>query len=247
MKRIITAAFLIGSISAVGALDRESYQFIDRLLTLKGPGQPELLDDGVLFTAPSSSRSVGIAFAHEGFAKVYWFQKLMKIRGDPEAANLKKEDPNLYQDSGILFYAHPFPADQRELEYRLIIDGLWTADPLNPVRRMDDRSGIYRSVVILPKQRQPPSAFDGPPGTLSFTYRASSGETITVAGDFNGWDPFMYELRETAPEFYSLILPLPPGVYHYVFYHRGQRFPDPNNPARVYKSTGEAVSEAVVR
>lgn len=247
MKRFIIPMFLVFIIGTIGALDTESYQFIDHLLRLKAPGKPEFLDNGVLFTAPSRFRSVGIAFAHEGFAKVYWFQKLMKVRDDPEAANPKKGDADLYQDSGILFYAHPFPPGERELEYRLIIDGLWTVDPLNPLRRMDERSGIYRSVVIFPEIRQTPAAFDGPPGTFSFTYRAPSGETVTVAGDFNGWDPFMYELREIAPELYSLVLPLPPGTYRYVFYHRGRRFSDPNNPVKAYNSSGEVVSEAVVR
>jgi hypothetical protein len=248
MKRFIIPALLMVIIGTIGALDTESYQFIDHLLTLKAPGEPELLDDGVLFTAPSRFRSVGIAFAHEGFAKIYWFQKLMKVRPDPEAANAEEGADDLYEDSGILFYAHSFPTGERKVEYRLIIDGLWTVDPLNPLRRMDERSGIYRSVVILPEIRQTPTVFDGPPGTLSFTYQASSGETITVAGDFNGWDPFMYELQETALGVYSLILPLPPGTYHYVFYHQGQRFPDPNNPVKVYdSSSGEIVSKAVVR
>ncbi|MDR2742951.1 MAG: isoamylase [Treponema sp.] len=247
MKRLIMLTFLALIIGNIGALDTGSYQFIDHLLGLKVPGKPEIVDDGVLFTAPSGNRSIGIAFAHEGFAKIYWFQKIMKIRDDPEAADPKKGNEDLYRDSGILFHAYPLPKDRRELEYRLIIDGLWTVDPLNPLRRMDERSGIYRSVVILPETPRIPTAFDGPPGTLSFTYRAPPGETITVAGDFNGWDPFMYELRETAPEFYSLVLPLPPGTYHYVFHHRGQRFPDPNNTAKVYSSKGETVSEAVVR
>ncbi|MDR2071086.1 MAG: isoamylase [Treponema sp.] len=247
MKRFIIITFLFILIGNIGALDTESYQFIDHLLELQGPGRPEILDDGVLFTAPSSFRSVGIAFAHEGFAKIYWFQKLMKIREDPEAVDPKKKGADLYQDAGILFYAYSLPRDRRELEYRLIIDGLWTVDPLNPLRRMDERSGIYRSVILLPEIRRLPTAFDGPEGTLSFTYQASPGETVTVAGDFNGWDPFMYELRETAPGVYSLVLPLPPGIYHYVFYHRGQRFPDPNNPVNVYNQSGEAVSEVRVR
>jgi hypothetical protein len=237
---------LTGSIGKIRALDTESYQFIDHLLQLQAPGKPELLDDGVLFTAPSSFRSVGIAFAHEGFAKIYWFQKLMKVRDDPHAVDPKKKGADLYQDSGILFFAYSFPRDNRKLEYRLIVDGLWTVDPLNPLRSMDERSGIYRSVVILPEIHRIPTASDSPAGTLSFTYQTSPGETVTVAGDFNGWDPFMYELQERVPGIYSLALPLPPGTYHYVFYHRGQRFIDPNNSVVVYSTLGDPVSQAKV-
>jgi hypothetical protein len=247
MKQFSMVTLLALIIGNIGALDTESYQLIDHLIGLVRPGGPEVLDDGVLFTAPSAYRSVGIAFAHEGFAKIYRFEKLMTVRDDPEAADAKKGDADLYRDSGILFYAYPAPQDMRELEYRLIIDGLWTVDPLNPLRRIDERSGIYRSVVVLPETAPSPASLDNPPGTLNLSYQAPSGETVTVAGDFNGWDPFMYELRETAPGLYSLVLPLPPGTYRYLLYYRGQTFPDPNNPNKVYNRSGDVVSEALIR
>jgi hypothetical protein len=247
MKKITILMLLIILIGNIGAVDTESYQFVDHLLGLSGPGEPEIYEDGVLFTASSSYRRVGIAFAHEGFAKVYWFQKLLITRDDIIPGTVKFKDPlDAYRDSGILFHLYPVPRDLRELEYRLIIDGLWTVDPLNPRYRMDRQSGIVRSTVPLPEIERPPSPFDGPPGSLSFSYRAPPGESITVAGNFNGWDPFMYELRETAPGIYALTLPLPPGVYHYVFFHRGRRMLDPNNHNRIYTAEGKTASEAVV-
>jgi hypothetical protein len=56
----------------------------------------------------------------------------------------------------------------------------------------------------------------------------------------------MYELRETAPGLYALTLPLPPGTYHYVFFHRGLRILDPYNHNRAYTAEGQAATEAVV-
>jgi hypothetical protein len=260
MKKFTMMMLPLLIIGNIGALDTESYQFIDHLLRLTTPGAPEIFEDGVLFTAPSSYRTVGIAFAHEGFAKIYWFKKIMTIRDDEEettGTGSRKRDLPIRQDSGILFHTYTIPqdagkqdvwnVDARHLEYRLIIDGLWTVDPLNPLRRLDEKSGILRSVIVLPEIPREPAVSDGPPGTLSFNYLAEPKETVTVAGDFNGWDPFMYELRETSPGRYSLVLPLPPGIYRYVFYHRGQRFPDPGNPGKVYSASGEIVSEAVVR
>jgi hypothetical protein len=246
MKGYTTAALLMILIGTIGALDTESYQFINYLMEIERPGPPNLYEDGVLFTAPASYRTVGIAFAHEGFARVYWFQKLMfsKDQGPPTTG---KAPPVQYEDSGILFYVYTPPRDLKELEYRLIIDGLWVKDPLNPRFRRDEKSGIVLSVTVLPER----DAFSGDPGErpgmLRFNCDAPSGETVTVAGSFNGWDPFMYELRETAPGRYALSLPLPPGTYQYVFYHRGQRFPDPANQSRVYTREGETASEAVVR
>ena len=237
---------LVAIIGAIEAIDTESYQFINHLLNIREPGAPEIFDDGVIFTAPSVHRRVGVAFAHEGFARVHWFRLLLKARDTPQQEKSKNIEDQ-YQDSGILFHVYTVPPEIRELEYRLVIDGLWTTDPLNPRRRIDQNSGIVRSVVGMPEIKPAPGSRDSPPGTLAFTYQAPPGETVTVAGSFNGWDPFMYELRETSPGFYALTLPLPPGVYHYVFFHRGQRALDPYKPGRAYTGEGLAATEAVVR
>jgi hypothetical protein len=247
MKTILAAALLTLIIGNIGAVDTESYQFIDYLLGLPGAGAPALYEDGVIFTAPSSLQRVGISFAHEGFAKVYWFQKLMIPQDPALIKNPKKQNSaDLYRDSGILFYVYTLPENMKYLEYRLIIDGLWTTDPLNPLHRMNP-SGLAFSMVLIPEVQKVPSTFDAPPGSLNFFYNAPSGEIITVGGSFNGWDPFMYELRETSPGTYSLTLPLPPGIYYYVFFHRGQRLVDPHNKHKVYTKDRKIASEAVVR
>jgi hypothetical protein len=244
MKTIIAVTLLAFFTGFAGAVDIESYQFIDRLLSLEGPGAPELYEDAVIFTAPSSHRRVGVAFAHEGFARVYWFRKLL-LPQDPAGAPIPpgRKRPDPYRDSGFLFYVHQLPDNIRELEYRLIIDGLWTADPANPLIRKDKSSGLAYSVVPVPAAEKTPGPLKGPPGSLSFSFKGPPGETVTVAGSFNGWDPFMYELAEGPPGLYSLTLPLPPGAYQYVFFHRGERFLDPYNFNRVYSKDGKAASE----
>jgi hypothetical protein len=248
MKKLIPIMFLMAIIGSIGALDTESYAFIDHLLTLNTPGSPEIYEDGILFTAPSSYRRVGIAFSHEGFSRVYWFQKLL-VAEDPGETPVqgRRQDSASYRDSGILFYVFIIPTELTEVEYRLVIDGLWTFDPLNPQHRTDPLSGQIRSFIPLPKINRPFSTTNNPPGSLNFNYTAPPGESVTVAGNFNGWDPFMYELQEKSPGVYSLILPLPPGVYQYAFFHRGQRIPDPHNTNRIYTREGHIASEAVIR
>jgi hypothetical protein len=246
MKTITAVLLLSVIIGAIEAIDTESYQFIDHLLGITEPRQPEVFEDGIIFTAPSAYNRVGIAFAHEGFGKVYWYRKLVYPEDGAEAQNKKKKEGPAYIDSGLLFHVITLPPDLREVEYRMIINGLWTTDPNNPVYRIDADSGLAHSVVTVPETKKAPSTFDAPPGSLMFQYKAPSGEIITVAGNFNGWDPFMYELRETSPGLYTLILPLPPGVYHYVFFHRGERILDPNNRRRGYTKDGKAASLAVV-
>jgi hypothetical protein len=247
MKKFMAITFLTAIIGSMGAADTDSFQFIDLLLRMQAPEKPRILEDAVIFTASSSHRRVGIAFAHEGFGKVYWFRKLM-VPNENAGPWIKEKAPaDLYRDSGMLFYIYSIPEELKgALEYRLVIDGLWVRDPLNPDYRVDPASGIIRSVVALPPIIRPDSPNRGPAGTLNFTYHAPPGETVTVAGSFNRWDPFMYELRESSPGRYTLSLPLPPGTYQYSFFHRGERRLDPNNPRRVYTREGKAANEAVV-
>ena len=244
MKTIIAAGLLIICIGTISGVDLESSQFIDRLLSLGKPGAPVIFQDAVIFTAPSTHRRVGISFGHEGFSKVYWFRKLVVPRDPMEiaASRNKKIDP--YVDTGILFHAQEIPDGYREMDYRLVIDGLWTVDPLNP-QGVIGQGGLLQSRVSLPP-RPPVTTFDLPTG-LSINYTASPGQLITVAGSFNGWDPFMYEMKETRQGYYTFTLALPPGTYQYVLFHQGERFLDPLNPHISYTKEGKTASEAIIR
>jgi hypothetical protein len=247
MKRITAVYLLILTIGIIGAADLESYQFIDHLLGLSRPGAPDIYEDVVIFTAPSSFKRVGVSFAHEGYTRIYWLRQL-RVPEDPAiiAAMGKKKNIDPTKDSGMLFHIQTVPPEIRDLDYRMIIDGLWTTDPLNP-QKAAGPSGLTLSRVHLPERKQQPSPFDAPPGSLQFTYNAPPGESVTVAGSFNGWDPFMYEMKEVRPGSYSLTLALPPGVYQYVFFHRGEQIPDPYNPSKVYTKNGRIASQAEVR
>jgi len=248
--KIITllTGFLVLAAGFSQAADIESitsFDLHDRLMSIEAPEAPVVVDDMIIFTASSGLRRVGVAFADEGFAKVHWFRHLMVYR-DPLEIPLNEKKPNPYKDSGIIFHIHQIPEGATEVEYRLVINGLWTTDPINPNTRRDS-SGLSRSVISLPKKEILPDPLKGPPGSLSFSFRGPPGESVTVAGNFNGWDPFMYELREGPVGTYSINIPLPPGTYQYVFFHRGQRFVDPYNAKRIYAKDGKAASEIVIQ
>jgi hypothetical protein len=247
MKKFFTIPLLIVIIGITGADDTVSFQFISHLLLRDRPGRPEIVDTSVVFTAPSEYRRVGVAFANEGFREVHWFKKLM-VPNENAGPWIKDKPPaDMYIDSGMLFYLYDIPEKlEGPLEYRLVMDGLWCADPLNPDSRLDAASGIVRSVVRIPRLARADSPNRGPEHALTFTYYAEQGETVSVAGSFNNWDPFMYELREVSPGRYSISLPLPPGTYQYAFFHKGERQLDPNNPRRVYSRDGKAANEATV-
>ena len=239
---------IITSFSAVFAevSDWETYDLVDRLLTIREPGAPVIHENFVIFTADSSLRRVGVAFAHENFSTVYWFKQLVVSQDKMAPVILPGQKfPDPYKDSGLQFFVYKLPDHLRELEYRLVVDGLWTIDPANPNSRRDRVSGLALSILSLPFRPANYAPLNSPEG-LSFTFKGPPGETVTVAGNFNGWDPFMYELREGPAGIYSITIPLPPGTYQYVFFNRGQRYTDSFNPRRIYSRNGSSASEIVI-
>ncbi|MDR0503820.1 MAG: isoamylase [Treponema sp.] len=240
---IIFAFFPVNSLSA----DWETYELIDKLLTLPGPGAPVIHDNYVIFTASSQIRRVGVSFAHENFSSVYWYRQLL-IPQDRLGAEILPGEKTVrpYKDSGLQFHVYKVPENLSELEYRIIINGLWTTDPDNSRSRRDPVSGLSMSVLSVPPGIITHDPLRGLPNGLNFVYNAPPGETVTIAGDFNGWDPFMYELKEGPQGVYSISLPLAKGAYQYVFFHRGRRYTDPSNPRRIYAKDGSAASVIVV-
>jgi len=226
----------------------ETYELVNRLISITTPQAPFVHDDFAVFTANSSLRRIGVSFAHENFENIYWFRQLLISQDSMNPILLPGEkEPSPYKDSGIQFHVYQVPQNLRELEYRLIINGLWTVDPLNPITRRDPASGLSMSILNLPQRQTRPNPLNGLPQGLNFTFEGPPGEIVTVAGNFNSWDPFMYELREGPSGVYSITIPLPPGTYQYVFFNRGERFVDPYNPKRIYARNGSAASEITIQ
>jgi hypothetical protein len=243
---LLIILFLIPLNMPLMGADLESPEFYDLLLSLPDTEGPQVFQDAVIFTSPSLHRRAGVALAAEGFATVHWMRKLLISQDPLEAPAPGKKAPDPYKDSGLLFYVYEPPEGLTEIEYRLVLDGLWTIDPANPLNRRDRASGITNSLVILPPARKEPVLHENPRGILNFSFKGPPGETVTVAGSFNYWDPFMYELREYPEGVYTLGLALPPGTYQYLFFHRGERYLDPYNSRRAYTREGEAASEVVI-
>jgi hypothetical protein len=236
----------------------------DYLRDLDSVGAPRVRIDNVnrevqvIFTAPSSYRQVGVSFAADGYSRVYWFQTLLIPKPLSEVADAKGKlrkgvDPNI--DSGIAFYVKRIAPGQNSVDYRLVIDGLWTTDPRNP-DWVIGADGIAESRFILPAaalatlraaRNRTPESVDKAARTVPFIFTGEPGLRVTVAGTFNGWDPFMYPMREVSRGLYTLNLPLPPGTWQYVFYVDGESRPDPGNPQKAYAPDGRAASEVTVK
>jgi hypothetical protein len=243
---------IIGSAEAL-AETAYSYELSEYLLTLTQPTAPEVFDGQVIFTLPSTYRRAGVAFAHENWTTIHWFRKLeLPIENVIPLADSPKTPRQFYHDSGIMFTVYTPPSDAQTLEYRLIADGLWIADPLNKERLIDTASGVQNSLVYLktiPSVQPVPvtqTANTASDGRIRFRYQTTPGDTVYLAGSFNNWDPFMYEMTEDTPGNYTLALGLPAGTYHYVFFQRGEFHHDLANPERVYLLDGRTASVLAV-
>lgn len=244
-KRLFLAAIIALSASALvfGAESKAPSQpktagrVIDSLplhLVLAGMKKaqaPQVVESELVLSVSGPYRSVAAAFAHEGFALLHPYER---------------------NRQGVFVLAFPIPLKRNEpLEYRIIVDGAWILDPSDPERRSDPETGVELSVAHIPYLSDRHLGLykvlgeDG--HTARFLFRGASGESVTVCGDFDNWDPFIHELVETSPGIYELELPLPPGRHYYTFIYRGEALTDPLNPDKAANRDGKAVSVLNVR
>ncbi|HUX11620.1 MAG TPA: glycogen-binding domain-containing protein [Spirochaetia bacterium] len=171
----------------------------------------------------TSIRYVGAAFRNENFAKIHTFQ---------------------LNENGVYFLVYPLPKDAVKIEYRLVVDGLWFADPRNPESVVIPDSNTTLSVATIPQQAATPdfSPHVLPGNMVQFYYDGAPGKNVYVAGSFNNWDPFMHRMEETSPGHYALTIRVMPGTYYYNFVEDGRSRPDPENTESVFSRDGSMVS-----
>lgn len=222
------ALCLVSAAAPAAAMDQSSMRLHLHLTGLRAPEPPHIVEHFLVLSAAGPYRFVGAAFSHEGWRTVHSFER------------------NLY---GVFVLALPLPyGEATQVAYRLVIDGAWGADPNNPARARDDRTGSTLSLASLPARPRTVLGVWNPAvaGGAHFYFEGEAGQRVSVAGTFNGWDPFIHELSETSPGRYELSLSLPPGEYSYVFIYRGERVTDPLNRTLRYSSDGRAVSRLLV-
>ncbi len=201
-----------------------------KLAGMSSAEPPQVFEDRLVLSAAGPYRFVGAAFAHEGFAVIHPFER---------------------NRQGVFVLAYPIPLKRTEpLVYRLVIDGVWTSDPSDPDQTSDPSTGVELSVAQVPYISDLHLGLYrilGRDGHVAhFVFRGRPGELVTVCGDFNDWDPFMYEMTETRPGRYELALSLTPGRHYYDFVYRGDFVPDPLNGVKAATGEGRVVSVLTV-
>jgi hypothetical protein len=207
----------------------DTYEYDLTLTDITGVKPPYVSNGFMVFTAPVTSNSIGIAFDFEEFRKIHYFQLRKNYGYEGEIT------------SSYYFYITEMPKKLSRVCYRVIIDGLWTTDPQNQNVVYNEYENYSLSYLDLP-----PEAIEITEklenGLTHFVCHAETGKKIRLGGTFTNWDSWIYEMKETEPGKYVIDIPLHPGTYYYSYYNGITPFIDETNPIRGYSNDGRIVS-----
>ena len=218
----------------------DSLLYASLVSEISAPRSPVVRGRHVIFTASGNARHAGVAFEHEGYGVVHSFSRLVPRDGGRAATVTRPRN-----EETTLFYIMEIPPETSEIRYRIVRDGLWMPDPLNPISVYDFEAGGRVSVVQTEPYRIYRTAVVDA-GMVRFIYEGESGDVIRLAGSFNNWDPFMYEMREFERGKYELYLPLPKGTWHYAFFIGADQIRDESASMKVYTRDGRIASVITV-
>jgi len=100
--------------------------------------------------------------------------------------------------------------------------GSWNVTAIKPSRQ-----------ARLPEMRPPAKGEEHPQPELrfvKFSVKLAGVKKVKIAADFNKWDPDSLELVKKGNNLWETIVPLPPGLYRYLYDVDGQSVLDPMNP-----------------
>lgn len=128
---------------------------------------------------------------------------------------------------GVWYYLITNPVKKKEIQYKFVVDGIWTSDPKNPLREYDG-NGSYLSVFesfTVPEGRHVSyRLIDG--STVEFRTWNPTARMISLVGDFNHWNPENDLLRRGSDGIWRLRKRLSKGDYRYKFIIDGRWQPD---------------------
>jgi hypothetical protein len=112
------------------------------------------------------------------------------------------------------------------------LEWLWTprAVSLRPAWALGAAVLVVSLLATLPevtRQAAPATASAAPEIYVHFRLDAPAATTVHLAGDFTDWEP-AYELHQSQPGVWTVVVPLEPGVHDYAFVIDGETWtPDP--------------------
>jgi len=198
---------------------------------LRESKSPMFIDNKILFTyfnGKDYTRRVAIAFEADNYKNIY---------------------PLTKNEYNVFFITREIPKTTDYINYRLIVDGVWTNDPVN-VNSFLSPERFKVSKIVIPNifKEQISSPLIENNRNVKFIYKSETNKNVYLSGNFNNWDPFMFRMKEEIenPGTYSISLRMSEGNHYYKFVANGVSLQDPNNPDKAYDNRGNAVSMIMV-
>ena len=144
---------------------------------------------------------------------------------------------------GVWYFLITDPVKKKDVKYKFLVDGIWTGDPMNPLKSYDG-NGSYLSVI---------ESFSRPEGrhvsyrmmkrnTVEFRVHRPRARMISLVGDFNHWNPENDLLRRGDDGIWRLRKRLSKGDYRYKFVIDGRWEPDYYNSSSASDEVGGVCS-----
>lgn len=158
--------------------------------------------------------------------------------------------PMIKGTNGIWYYFLSEYTSEAALRYKFLVDGIWISDPENP-EAIDDGSGSFLSIAYpasSPEDKTVTYRFIRKNGIDYVEFRTYNREAsyISIAGDFNNWNPENNPLVKDENNIWRTKINLPEGKYRYKFIIDGNWSPDIYNSDTAYDGMGGIASLIVV-
>lgn len=114
--------------------------------------------------------------------------------------------------------------------YKLIINGIWQPDPVNPNKEYD-KSGDMLSFFTIPSKmivysKSNPEKIG--PHSYRFIYRNPEARSVRLTGSFNNFDIYSAEMKKDKNGVWVIAMQIFPGKQLYNFIVDGRWIIDPN-------------------
>lgn len=129
-------------------------------------------------------------------------------------------------------------------KYRFVVDGFWIPDPTNP-NFVYDAGREKLSLLTLTNEFIPDKKY---PLWISndvyrFQHVATNAKVVSLAGDFNNWNPYSHQMKYQGGGLFSIDIILDPKkLYLYSFVEDGMWVFDANNKKQYRNQQNRAVS-----
>ena len=187
--------------------------------------KPVIIQNTLVLSYASTDyiQSLSAAFAHENYSRLHTYER---------------------NAQGVFFLAFPLPENLDKLDYRIVVDGIWTTDPL--AQQHKDHNGIMVSTLFLTSLPSgiSPGARKLENRTIQFVFQGQPGSLVSLVGNFNKWDPYLTPMNESLiqPGLFTARLEIVDTPIYYRYVVDGLNTPDPANPHQVVNGWGEIVS-----